>query len=174
MSVNEADLATQRRMGHSEIELLTTRTNLANCLYLLGRTEDCLRMRREIFADSLRLNGPDDEDTIIDALALVRSLINDYLYEEARTLVRDVLPRSRRTLGNGHYLTLDLQCEYACAISLDAKSPLGDVREAVAILEEAVRTIRRIMGAHHPDFAIYRGYLESASMRLADDESREA
>ena len=131
-------------------------------------------MRRGIFADSLRLNGPDDEDTIIDALALVRSLINDHLYEEARTLVRDVLPRSRRTLGNGHYLTLDLQCEYACAISLDAKSPLGDVREAVAILEEAVRTIRRVMGAHHPDFAIYRGYLESARMRLADDESRAA
>ena len=48
------------------------------------------------------------------------------------------------------------------------------MHEVVAILEDVVRTTRRVYGVQHPFFATYRGDLEGARMRLADDESREA
>ena len=51
---------------------------------------------------------------------------------------------------------------------------LRDVHEAVAILEDVLRTTRRVFGTSHPNFIEYREDLESARMRLADDESRAA
>ena len=63
----EADLAIDRRIGSCEEDLLTSRTNLALCLSELGRTAESLHMRREIFADAVRLFGKYHGDTIIDA-----------------------------------------------------------------------------------------------------------
>ena len=62
---------------------------------------------------------------------------------------------------------------FAWAIYRDTNSS-RDVHEAVAILEDVLRTTRRVFGLQHPFFATYRQDLESARMRLADDESREA
>ena len=81
---------------------------------------------------------------------------------------------ARRTLGDEHKFTLDFRSLYACAISRDTNSSRADVHEVVAILEDVVRTARRVFGAEHPYFATYRQDLESARMRLADDESRAA
>ena len=50
----------------------------------------------------------------------------------------------------------------------------ADVHEGVAILEDVVRTARRVFGLQHPFFVGYREDLERARMRLAGDESREA
>ena len=115
-----------------------------------------------------------DSDTIMDAINLAESLIDAELFEEARSLLCDNIPVARRTLGTDHELTLDLRSNYALAISRDTNSSRADVHEAVAILEDVVRTSRRVFGLQHPVFADYREDLESARMRLADDESREA
>ena len=80
---------------------------------------------------------------------------------------------SGRPLGNGHDLTLALQTNYACAIYRDTNSS-RDVHEAVVILEDVLQTTRRVFGTSHPNFMEYGKYLESARMRLADDESRAA
>ena len=56
----------------------------------------------------------------------------------------------------------------------DTNSSRADLLEAVTVLADVVRTSRRVFGLHHPSFAEYREELESASMRLADDESRAA
>ena len=173
LSVWEADLATERRLGTCEEYLLVTRTNQSICLSELGRNAESLRLSREIFADASRILGPDAEDTLIDAINLSMSLIDAKLFEEARALLRDVIPRSRRTLGNGHDLTLTLRSCYARAIYCDTNSS-RDVHEAVAILEDVLRTTRRVFGTSHPNFIEYREDLESARMRLADDESRAA
>ena len=61
----------------------------------------------------------------------------------------------------------------ARAIYRDTNSS-RDVHEAVAILEDVFRTTRRVFGLQHPIFAEYRQDLETARMRQADDESREA
>ena len=130
-------------------------------------------MRREIFADAVRLLGPDHENTIVDAINLSESLIEAKLFEEARSLIRDNIPVARRTLGTDHELTFELRTNSARAIYRDTNSS-RDVHEAVAILEDVFRTTRRVFGLQHPIFAEFRKNLEKARMRLADDESREA
>ena len=88
-------------------------------------------------------------------------------------MLRDVIPVARRTLGTAHALTFELRTNSARAIYRDTNSS-RDVHEAVAILEDVVRTSRRVFGLQHPFFADYREDLENARMRLADDESRAA
>ena len=88
-------------------------------------------------------------------------------------MLRDNIPVAQRTLGTDHDLTLDLRSYHARAIYRDTNSS-RDVSEAVAILEDVVRTTQRVFGIQHPFFTEYRQDLESARMRLADDESRAA
>ena len=110
----------------------------------------------------------------MDAINLAESLIDAELFEEARSLLRDSILVARRTLGTDHELTIDLRSNYALAISRDTNSSRDDVHEAVAILEDVVRTARRVFGLQHPYVAAYREDSENAHMRLADDESRAA
>ena len=121
----------------------------------------------------MRHCSPDHEKTIIDAINLSESLIEAKLFEEARSLLRDNIPVARRTLNTEHDLTVTLRSLYACTIYRDTNSS-RDVHEAVAILEDVLRTTRRVYGVQHPFFATYRKDSEIARMRLADDESREA
>ena len=67
-------------------------------------------------------------------------------------------------------LTFELRTNSARAIYRDTNSS-RDVHEAVAILEDVLRTTRRVFGVQHPNFADYQEELESARMRLAYDES---
>ena len=114
------------------------------------------------------------ENTIIDAINLSDSLCTAKLFAEARSLLRDNFPVARRTLGTDHEFTLELRTNSARAIYRDTNSSRSDVHEAVAILEAVVRTTQRVFGIQHPFFTEYRQDLESARMRLADDESRAA
>ena len=102
------------------------------------------------------------------------SLIDARLFNEARSLLHDKILVARRTLQDDNELTLDLRTNDARAIYRDTKSSRGDVHEAVAILEDVVRTARRVFGTQHPYFTEHRKDLELARMRLADDESRAA
>ena len=131
-------------------------------------------MRREIFADSSRLNAPDDDDTLISADHLSESLRDAKLFKEAKSLLRKYIPVARRTRENGNEILLDLRTSYAQAIYRDTNSSRSDVYEAVAILEDVVRTAQRVFGLQHPYVAAYREDSENAHMRLADDESRAA
>ena len=112
--------------------------------------------------------------TRVDVINLADSLIGAKLFAEARSLARSNIPLARRKLGGQHDLTLALQTNYACAIYYDTNSSQADVHEGVAILEDVVRTARRVFGLQHPFFVGYREDLERARMRLAGDESREA
>ena len=87
-------------------------------------------------------------------------------------MLRDNIPVARRTLGGGSEYTLELRTNSARAIYRDTNS--SRVHEAVAILEDVLRTTRRVYGVQHPFFATYRKDSEIARMRLADDESRAA
>ena len=114
------------------------------------------------------------EFTLISADHLSESLIHAELFKEAKSLLRKYILVARRTRENGNEVILDLRTSYAQAIYRDTNSSRSDVHEAVAILEDVVRTARRVFGTEHPYFAEYRADLENARMRLADDESRAA
>ena len=71
-------------------------------------------------------------------------------YEEAKTLLREVIPVARRVLGDSDDITLRMGWMYAAALALDDGATLDDLREAVASLEDTARTARRVLGSTHP------------------------
>ena len=56
--------------------------------------------------------------------------------EEAKTLLRKMMPVARRVLGEGDRLALKMRRVYAKALYTDPSATLDDAREAVTTLEE--------------------------------------
>ena len=90
------------------------------------------------------------------------SLSNLKRYEEAKVLLRKVMPAARRILGEGHKLTLMMRWYYAAALCEDPGAALKDLREAVATLEETERVLRRVLGGSHPLTVDIEGELPNA------------
>ena len=71
-------------------------------------------------------------------------------FEEAKALLRKILPVARRVLGESDTLKLTMRKIYAMALYKDDDATLDDLREAVTTLEELERTTRRVLGDVHP------------------------
>ena len=71
-------------------------------------------------------------------------------YDEARSLLRRMIPVARRVFGVSNEVTLKMRWIYAEALYKDANATLDDLREAVNTLEELERTARRVLGDVHP------------------------
>ena len=71
-------------------------------------------------------------------------------FEEAKSLLRKMMPVAGRVHGESHELTLKMQCGYAQSLYRDDAATLDDLREAVETLEDAERTARRVLGGAHP------------------------
>ena len=50
LSVRETELSMPRRVGASEESILAAQSNLANTYQALGRNEEALRMRRDVYS----------------------------------------------------------------------------------------------------------------------------
>jgi hypothetical protein len=125
-------------------------SNLAVAYGDLGRQERALEIERDVYSGHLRLGGEEHEGTVRAALNYASTLIGLDRFEEARSLLRRTIPVARRTLGEGHRLTLSMQRSYARALYKDPNSTLDDLREAVTTLEDAGRIARRVLGGAHP------------------------
>ena len=75
-----------------------------------------------------------------------------------------------RVLGDCYILTLKLRWIYARALYEDDCATLDDLREAVATLEDAGRTARRVLGGAHP---LTTGIERSLSLSQATLRSRD-
>jgi len=150
LSVYEADLATKRRLGASEDSILVTQTCIANLHARLGRNEQASNMLRDVYSGRVRLNGEEHEETVIAALNYASSLGGLKRFEEARSLLRRMIPVARRVLGENNDITLRVKFTYALALYNDTGATLDDLSEAVATLEETERTARRVLGGAHP------------------------
>ena len=64
--------------------------------------------------------------------------------------MRKRTPAAQRVLGESHDLTLRMWFVYARALVEDSTATLDDFREAVATLEPAQRTARRVFGGRNP------------------------
>ena len=64
--------------------------------------------------------------------------------------MRKRMPAAQRVLGESHDLTLRMWFVYARALVEDSTATLDDFREAVATLEPAQRTARRVFGGKYP------------------------
>ena len=150
LSVMEAELSMQQRLGDSEENVLVAQGNLACTYEKLGRKEQALSMRRDVYSGNLRLQGREDDDTLRAANNYATSLKDLERFEEAKSLLRRTVPVARRVLGGNNDLTLKMRWVYAEALYRDAGATLGDLREAVTTLEDTERIARRVMGGAHP------------------------
>ena len=150
VSVKEAELSMELRLGAPVEHILASQTNLANTYHYLGRHEQALRVRQEVYSGRMKLSGEEHEDTIIAALNYSTSLVNLQRFEEAKTLLQKTLPVARSVLGEGNETTLRLRWNYGRTVNEDLTATLEDLREAVTTLEETKWTAQRVLGGQHP------------------------
>ena len=150
LTVKEAELATLRRLGGSERNMLVVQSNLADTYAKLGRKEEALRLRRDVYSGYLRLHGEESEASLTGALNYSLSLTDLGRYQEAKSLLRTKMPVARRVCGDNNDNTLRMRLIYAMSLYENNDATLDDLREAVTTLEDTERTARRVLGGAHP------------------------
>ena len=166
LSVREAELATKRRVGESEFNMLIVQGNLANTLQLLGRLEQAMCMRKLVYSGHLKLNGDENQDTIREAANYASTQLLLKRFKEVKTLVHRTLPVARRVLGESHEITLKMRWTSARSLYKDPNATLDNLREAVTTLEDADRIGRRVLGGAHPLTAVIEAALRNARAAL--------
>jgi hypothetical protein len=150
VSVYEAHLTIERRLGTVGEYTLGIQGNLAGAYESIGRHDCALRLRREVYSGTLRLHGDHHGLSLSAANSYTASLATLRRYEEARSLWRKTMPVARRVLGESNMLTLQMRLNYAEVLCRDPGSTLDDVREAVTTYEDVGRIARRVLGSAHP------------------------
>ena len=87
---------------------------------------------------------------ICEASNLAFALASLGRFDEAKALLRRMMPVARRAVGSSHITTLRTRFIYAAALYEDPAATLDDLREAVTTLEDTIRIARRVLGGVHP------------------------
>ena len=159
-------MSMKRRLGGSERDILVVQSNLAVTCEMLGRSEQALHAKREVYSGMVRLIGGEHESTLLAASNYANSLICLRRFEEAKSLSRKTIAVARRALGEGHRITLKMQWFYSESIYKDDCATLDDLHEAVGTLEDTARISRRLLGSAHPLAMAIEGSLRDARAAL--------
>jgi hypothetical protein len=124
--------------------------NLAISYAKLGRDDDVLRMRRDVYSGWLKLEGREHELTLVAANNYASTLIHLKRPQEAKGLLRRLLPVAQRVLGESNGSTLKMRTFYAASLFENPDATLDDLREVVETFEDAARIARRVFGGAHP------------------------
>ena len=135
----------------SEEQLLVVQNNLAATYRALGRHEEAMSMRGDIYSKRLKLDGEEHPSTLSAANNYAMLLITLRRFKEAKRLLCKVIPVARRVLGNEHELTLSLCEDLSRATLLDVESSAEEKRKALQTLEDTLGVMRRVLGPQHPD-----------------------
>ena len=148
--VQEAELATERRIGAHASYLLLVQGNLAMTLESLGRLESALEIKRDVYTSRLKLNGKEHYDTIRESNNYASTLVDLKRFKEARSLMRKMVPVARRVLGENSLITLSMRINSARAVYDAPAATLDHLREAVTTLEDTEPIARRVLGGENP------------------------
>ena len=170
LSVDEARLSLMRRLGASADNMLITQGNLACTYEKAGRDEQALSLRLEVYSGRLKLSGNEARSTIIAANNLATTLCDLHRFKEAKSVLRKIIPVTRRVHGEGDRLTLKTRWSYAEAFYKDDAATLDNLREAVTTLEDLERIARRVFGGTHPLTVDLGNSLQDARAALASRE----
>ena len=162
----------KRRLGDSEYNLLIVQGNLAATYQSLGRNEEALRLKRDVFSGWLRLKGEEQEQTIRAAYNYANSLFDRQRFEEAKSLLRKTMPVAWRVLRENNDLRFHMRWTFAAALYNDTGATLDDLREAVTTLEDLERVTRRVLGGEQPLTVEVRKSLQNARTALCAREVR--
>ncbi len=168
LSVGEAQLSMMRRFGASRNNILIAQCNLANSYRMLGRFEEVMSVRRDVYFGWLKLHGKEHPATLREASNYANILNNMQRHAEAKELLRKTIPVARRVLGEGDVNTLRMRWIYAIALQHDNDAPLDNLREAVATLESVANSWKRILGQAHPETPKAQDALKHARGALAE------
>ena len=108
-----------------------------------------------------------DVDDLRTAYNYANALLNLKRFEEAKALLRKMIPVAQRVLGRSHDITLSMRSIYAEALYRDDTATLEDLREAVTTLEEIEGPARRVFGGAHPTTSAIERHLRFAREILA-------
>ena len=139
--------------------MLTTQENLATAYELMGRLDEGLRMRQDIYSRRLVLQGEENIETLYAANNYAVTLFDLERVEEAKSLLKKAMPVARRILKESHICRLKMQWLYARTLYeghgpyYDSAS-FDDLREAVTTLTKAARISKRVLGGAHPLAAV--------------------
>ena len=151
--------------------MLIRQGNLAITYHQLGREEQSLNMRRDVYIGTLKLFGESHGQTLQEADNYAASLNYAKRFDEAKAFLRRVLPVARRVLGASHYNAFRMRWSYARALSFGPSATLDDLREAVNMLEDVERTARRVLGGAHPGVGTIEISLRDARAALRARET---
>ena len=107
-------------------------------------------MYREVYSRRVKLDGEEHGKTVLAANNYAATLMKLTRLEEAKTLLRKMMPVARRVLGDCDRLTLKMRKIYVRTLWEDDGATLDDIREAVTTLKEIERIARRVLGGAHP------------------------
>ena len=171
LSVQEATLSTLRRVGGSEENVLFMQGNIGNSYQFLGRLEEALSVRQDVYSGFLKLKGEEDHDTLREANNYAHCLLTLRKCKEAKSLLRKTISVTQRARREGEENTLRLRWNYARALSEDDGATLDDLREAVTTFEEIERIALRVLGGAHPIVAEIEDNLRNARAALRARET---
>ena len=118
----------------------------------------------------MKLNGEEDEGTLRAANNYANSLFDLKRFQEAKSLLRKIIPVARRVIGEGQHLTLRTRLNYAEALYEDPEATRDDLREAISMLEDLGPIARRVLGGAHPFVVAIAHHLLDAQATLRADE----
>ena len=152
VSVKEAELAMERRLGASVGTILAVQANLATVYERLGRSKEkpSLRIRRDVYLGYLKLYGEEHGKTLEAASNYASTLHTLKRHGEAKALLKKAIPVAQRVLGTSHDFMFRMKGCYAEALFMDAAATRDDLREAVETYEDTRRIARRVLGSAHP------------------------
>ena len=159
-------MATMRRIGAPLQGILVIQGNLANSYLHLGRLDEGLRLRGEVYSGHLNLFGEGHPMTLTQANNYATQLTSRGRHEEAKALLRKTVPVAQRILGDNDELTLTMRKNYAVALWSDPAATLNSLRESVTMLEDMERIARRVLGGAHPLVVGIEGTLRAAQATL--------
>ena len=148
--VFEAKLSILQRICAPVENTLVAQGNLANTYDALGRSDEGLRLRRDVYSGWLKLYGEEYYDTLREANNYADTLVKLERFEETKALLHKMIPVAQRVLGKSNHLTLAMKLHSAMAIYYDVGAALDDLRLAVNTLEETSQISRRVLGGAHP------------------------
>ena len=151
--------------------ILGTQSNLAITYHRLGRNEEAMFMRRDVYSGRLKLNGEEHPETLREATNYASTLVHLKRFEEAKAMLRKTVPVARRVLGDSNETTFKMRLIYGQSFYTDTSATLDDLREGVTTLEETERTARRVMGGAHPVTKSVEIHLRGARAALCAREA---
>jgi tetratricopeptide (TPR) repeat protein len=163
-----------RRFGGSRNNILIAQSNLANSYRMLGRFEEAMSVRRDVYSGWLELHGEQHPATLRAATNYANIFNIMQRHAETKELLRKTIPVARRALGEGDVSTLRMRWIYAIALHHDNDAPLDNLREAVATLESVANSWKCILGHAHPETPKVQAALEEAREALAERSAASA